>query len=242
VSVGMSAPTGSHLGAGYGEHRGQPTVWIRRIDLGDVRAATSAMASHLSEDERRRADRGVPAVRQRRILLRAGLRQFLGELLDLQPHRVPLVEDDGRPHLPTTRQDLHLSCSASGRVGLVAVSPGWAVGVDVELHRDDGARAALDEGWLDPAEERRLLQLAPSGRSQAVTRCWTQKEAVLKGLGLGLHRHPRTVRTPVAPSGRCEGWWLEPVAVAHGHVATVAVSTGVNGLDLFVEDMTVGEN
>jgi 4'-phosphopantetheinyl transferase len=220
----------------------RPEIWLRRIDLGDVRAVESVARTHLTAAETRRADQGVPAVRNRRVLLRAGLRQFLGELLDVAPPQVPLLEDDGRPHLPGSLGELGISCSASGRVGLVAVAPGRPVGVDVELHRDDLAGAAAAEGWLCPAEERLLGRLTPSVRPHAVTRCWTQKEAVLKGLGLGLRRHPRTVRTPVAEHGRIETWWLLPVAVAPGHVASAAVGTTADDVDLFVEDMTVGDS
>jgi 4'-phosphopantetheinyl transferase len=217
------------------------TLLIRRIDLGGVRAVDSVAASHLTTAEIRRADHGVPAVRHRRVMLRAGLRQFLGELLGVPPSRVPLLEDDGRPYLPGALGELRISCSAGGRAGLVAVAPGWPVGVDVEMLDADGARSAFAEGWLCPSEERLLRRLPRSRRPEAVTRCWPQKEAVLKGLGVGLRRHPRTVRTPVAASGRIERWWVVPVPVGPDHVASAAVGTSVDDVDLSVEDMTVGD-
>jgi 4'-phosphopantetheinyl transferase len=241
VSVGTSARTGIDRARAGTSRAERPTLWIRRIDLGDVRDVDSVAASHLTVAENRRSDQGVPAVRSRRVLLRAGLRQFLGELLGVPPARVPVLEDGGRPYLPGALGQLRISCSAGGRIGLVAVAPGRPVGVDVEVLDVDGARAAFSEGWLCPAEERLLRQLAPSRRPEAVTRCWTQKEAVLKGLGLGLHRHPRTVRTPVSASGRTEGWRIVPVPVDTGHVASAAVGTNSDDVDLFIEDMTVGE-
>ena len=217
-----------------------PIAWIWRIDLADDRRQEFAAETHLSESERRRACRGTGAVRRRRILLRAGLRQALGGLLDLPPAEVPLVEDDGRPLVGGDRQ-LHVSCSASGRVGLVAIVAGSEVGVDVQEHHEQDARAASVEGWLAPAEELALGRLPAAGRPLAVTRAWTQKEAVLKGLGLGLRRHPATVVTPMAAAGRVGDWVLRPVRVRPGHVATVAVRTALDEVGLVIRDMTMGE-
>jgi 4'-phosphopantetheinyl transferase len=66
------------------------------------------------------------------------------------------------------------------------------------------------------------------------------KEAVLKGLGLGLRQHPATVPTPVADAGQVGQWWVAPVPVAAGHVAAVALRTPLDGFDALIEDMTVG--
>jgi 4'-phosphopantetheinyl transferase len=218
-----------------------PALWVRRIDLCATRGVESVAAGHLTATERLRADRGTDAVRRRRILLRAGLRQFLGELLALPPAAVPLTEQAGRPLLGGSLGFLHVSCSAGGQVGLVAIAAGTPVGIDVEAHRDGDALVASDEGWLCPAEERQLRRLPPDQRRQAATRCWTQKEAVLKGLGVGLNRHPRTVRTPMAVTGRVGEWWTVPVPVATGHVASAAIRTELDDVTLVVEDMTVGE-
>ncbi|WP_167761877.1 4'-phosphopantetheinyl transferase superfamily protein [Blastococcus sp. CT_GayMR19] len=215
-------------------------MWVWRIDVTDGRHEDFVAATHLTDAERLRASLGTDAVRRRRILLRGALRQVLGGLLDVLPARVPLVEDGGRPLLPTDR-GLRFSCSASGRVGLVAVAAGSDVGVDVQEHRDEDARAATAEGWLTTAEERALQGLPPADRLRAVTRCWTQKEAVLKGLGLGLRQAPVTVATPVAPAGRIGEWWTAPVAVRPGHVASVVIRTPQDEVDLVVRDMIVGE-
>ena len=217
-----------------------PIAWIWRIDLADDRRQESVAATHLHDSERERAARGTGAVRRRRILLRAALRQALGELLGLPPAEVPLVEDDGRPLVGGDRQ-LHISCSASGRVGLVAIVAGSEVGIDVQEHHEQEARAASVEGWLAPAEELALARLPAAGRPLAVTRAWTQKEAVLKGLGLGLRRHPATVVTPMAAAGRVGDWFLRRVRVRPGHVATVAVRTPLDEVGLVIRDMTMGE-
>lgn len=217
-----------------------PGAWVWRVDLSDDARRDVLALTHLNERERRRASAGTGPVRSRRILLRAALRQALGDLLDLPPAAVPLLEDAGRP-LVDTHLGLHVSCSASGRVGLVAISQVCEVGVDVQEHRDEDALAAEDEGWLAPAEELALRRLGPGSRRLAVTRCWTQKEAVLKGLGVGLRRPPATVVTPVAETGRIGDWAVQPVPVPVGHVASIVVRTDLDEVPLVVRDSTVGE-
>jgi 4'-phosphopantetheinyl transferase len=216
-----------------------PTAWLWRIDLTDDRQHEAMAVTLLHDRERQRSSRGTETVRRRRILLRAGLRQALGTFLDQAPADVPLIEDDGRPLLED-RADVHVSCSASGRVGLIAVVAGCEVGVDVEKHDEGNARAAAAEGWLAPAEEWALRRLPSAERPLAATRCWTQKEAVLKGLGLGLRRRPSTVVTPMARVGRIGDWVIRPVPVPPNYVATVVVRTPMDDVGLVIRDMTVG--
>jgi 4'-phosphopantetheinyl transferase len=121
------------------------------------------------------------------------------------------------------------------------VARGTAVGVDVQRHRDAEAREAAAEGWLAPVEQARLARLAPQDRWPATTRCWTQKEAVLKGLGVGLRRSPATVVTPVAPSGRSGEWSLAPVGVPAGLVASLAVRTAVGTPAVAVTQLAPGK-
>jgi 4'-phosphopantetheinyl transferase len=239
LATSVHRPPGARPVLPSPEPEREPAAWIWRIDLADDRRQEFVAEMHLSESERRRARRGTGAVRRRRILLRAGLRQALGGLLDLPPAEVPLVEDDGRPRVGGDR-DLHVSCSASGRVGVVAIVAGSEVGIDVQTVEED-PRAALTEGWLAPDEESGLRRLRSTDRATAVTRCWTQKEAVLKGLGLGLRQRPATVVTPMAEAGRVGEWVIRPVPVPPGHVASVAIRTRLDEIGLVIRDMTVGE-
>jgi len=198
-----------------------PTITLRVIELTHPGWDLATATADLTDGERARADRGVASVRRRRLLVRSGLRRVLGGLLDVAPRDVPLVTVDGRPTLPGS--GLGLSCSASGGVALVAVAAGATIGVDVQRHRDEEAADAADEGWLAPAEQARLALLPPGpDRLRAVTRCWTQKEAVLKARGTGL-RHPLDeVVTPVSATGKVGAWWLTSVTAPEGYVASIA--------------------
>jgi 4'-phosphopantetheinyl transferase len=215
-----------------------PEIALHVLDLTDPGWDLAGAAADLTEAERARADRGVPSVRRRRLLVRSGLRRVLGRLLDVTPRDVPLQTVDGRPTLPGS--GLGLSCSASGDVALVAVAAGATIGVDVQHHRDEEAADAAAEGWLAPAEQARLAVLPGPDRLHAVTRCWTQKEAVLKAAGTGLRRSPAGVVTPVADTGRVGQWWLVPVAVPGGYVASLACDAPLGRDPLDVVRLTPG--
>jgi 4'-phosphopantetheinyl transferase len=219
-----AAPVAARAGCTGRVRRGVPSAVVWTVDLADARWDVDEAARTLLPDELRRADR-APAVRRRRILLRAALRRVLADVLRTAPRDVPLVVDGGRPVLHAgSRPQLGISCSASDGVGLVALTSGAAVGVDVQGVPGEGLARARAEGWLTRHEAGAIAGLPLADQAVAVARCWTQKEAVLKGETVGLHRSPATIGTPVSPAGRCGRWWLLPVDVPAGSVGSLAVA------------------
>ena len=96
---------------------GSATAVVWTVDLTDPRWDVDEAAHALHPDELRRADQASPAVRRRRILLRAALRRVLADVLRTAPREVPLLVDGGRPLLhPESRPQLGISCSASAGV------------------------------------------------------------------------------------------------------------------------------
>ncbi|MGY5882403.1 4'-phosphopantetheinyl transferase family protein [Modestobacter lacusdianchii] len=199
-------------------------VQVRLLTVDAPPTAVEAARACLTPAELAHADRGVPAVRTRRVLLRAALRRLAGEVLGVPAADVPLTEPPGRPGLTgaLAGQDVDLGCSASGALGLVAVARHCRMGVDVERLTTPTADA---EDWLTAAEQAALAQLPADRRAAALSRAWTGKEAVLKGVGTGLRVDPRTVDTAAAPSGHgpVGDWHLHPLDVPAGWVATLAV-------------------
>jgi 4'-phosphopantetheinyl transferase len=119
---------------------------------------------------------------------------------------------------------LHVSCSASGVLGLVAVGRDCRIGVDLE-QVTPWTPDVLGEGWLSPVEQRALARLPATARAVATTRAWTQKEAVLKARGTGLLEDPRTVVPPIGQqAGTVAGWSVRDVPVPDGWVASLAVA------------------
>lgn len=225
ATLGLPRPQSPLPGCTTPRWRGSGRAMVWTVDLSDARWDVEEAAGTLLPAELRRADLAAPAVRRRRILLRAALRRALADVLGTAPSAVPLVVDRGRPLLhPESRPQLGISCSASAGMGLVALTSGAPVGVDVQGVSGEGLARACAEGWLTPREERAIARLPVPDQATAVARCWTQKEAVLKGETVGLHRSPATIESPVSSTGRCGRWWLLPVDVPAGSVATLAVA------------------
>lgn len=203
------------------EARRRAPLLIRQVPLDLDPGLLPAARAVLSTPERAHADRGSASVAHRRTALRAALRHLAGEMLGLDAAEVPIsAGEHNRPELQVPGADL--GCSRSGEVGLVAVARGHRIGIDVErvLPWDDGV---LAEQWLAPSEQAELIAVAPPVRALAATRCWTRKEAVLKGLGSGLHGPLAelvvgTAEGPVLVAG----WLVVPVPVPPGHVAALA--------------------
>lgn len=119
-------------------------------------------------------------------LRRAARRAILGDYLAEDPGRL-VFEDgpSGRPVLAAPEAGLHFSASDAGAFCVLAVARDSCVGADIEpIRRLNTAR--LTERVLSPGERMALAGEPPTSRSRLVLRAWTGKEALVKGLGLGL--------------------------------------------------------
>jgi len=98
----------------------------------------------------------------------------------------------------TGYEHLHCSISHSHGYGIGIVAP-FRVGVDLEQPK---SRSPALFSILADADERALIKTSPAADLDTITALWVMKEAILKGLGVGLSMSPRRVRmTRVEPSG-----------------------------------------
>lgn len=200
-------------------------------------AAAVGEEAWLSDGERARAAAFVRrADRDRYVVAHTALRRELGLRLGLRPGAVTLVRaacplcggPHGRPSLPG--DPLHFSLSHAGDLVLLAFAAG-PVGVDVEACPE---AAVVDEtaAALHPRERAELAALPAHLRPAAFARCWTRKEAYLKGTGTGLGEDPSVAY--VGAGGRpaaLAGWALADIAVPAGYAAAsaLAADTGSQG-------------
>jgi 4'-phosphopantetheinyl transferase len=167
-------------------HRRLPTahdVHVVAVDL-DVEPGDERC---LSEDELERAA-GFHFERDRRRFVagRSLLRERLAQYLDATPAELAFAYGPhGKPSLPGS--GISFNVSNSGHVGLFGFTSGLELGVDVELlahaRPDDDAVAAR---FFSTAEVATLRACPPTARAHAFLRCWTRKEAFIKGRGEGL--------------------------------------------------------
>lgn len=160
-------------------------VWAWNLD----RSPLDSDWQILSEDETARARRfAFPKDRDRYVCAHASLRTLLSDytgipasqiIFSLNTHGKPRVEC--APGMPPT----HFNLTHSAGLALLAISHGYTLGIDVEQIRPIDANVAAHH--FSPRELLSLDLLPASQWLAGFFRCWTSKEALLKGEGLGLN-------------------------------------------------------
>jgi 4'-phosphopantetheinyl transferase len=168
------------------------------LDLGatDIHVWSLSLDAHLgmyaelggvlSFDERERALRFHRELDRRRYVIGRGVvRTVLGRYTCSTPRALVFRYNEfGKPFLEDGAVAFNVSHSG-GRM-LIGLSPGFEIGVDVEQMRGDPLTDRVPERFFSPREVSDLKALAAPLRSAAFFRCWTRKEAFLKGHGEGL--------------------------------------------------------
>lgn len=191
----------------------------------------------LSEQEALRARRFVyPRDRDRYVRAHSAMHTLLSGYTGMDAANILFSTGAyGKPEIQRnqTTQQIHFNLTHSAGLAVLAVSRSYQLGVDVEQVQPIDPEIANDH--FSPSELLTLGTLPPEQWLQGFYRCWTSKEALLKGEGLGLNlpldgfdveAHPQ--RPPaliaVAPhTGIASGWQLAELAPAENFVGTVAV-------------------
>jgi 4'-phosphopantetheinyl transferase len=198
---------------------------------------TVKLVSLLSPRERERAARFYRRREQNRFLVsRATLRRILGHYQDVAPSSLRIaLNAHGKPELDGSEM-LSFNLSHSGNLALIAVTRNRALGVDVEQLRTGVDVERLAARFFSPAEARQLASLAgPEEQVEAFFRCWTRKEAYIKGQGVGLSLGLQSFDVTLAPgqsarivatrpdAAEAGDWQLRDLQPAPGYAAALAV-------------------
>ncbi|MGI5348024.1 4'-phosphopantetheinyl transferase family protein [Streptomyces sp. CA-250714] len=218
---------------GIGDPARSPAVHVLRVSEHAAAARVSGALAPLSEEERARAAAFVREVdRERYVVAHLALRRELGALLDLDPAEVRFARADcpvcgdphGRPIVPG--DPVHFSLSHAGDVVLLAFAA-VPVGVDVEeLPGVESVRETMSA--LHPRERAELAAVSDAAALPAAfTRCWTRKEAYLKGTGAGLGEDPSiTYVSALDEPAQVPGWHLTDLPAPTGYAAAGALRKG----------------
>ncbi|TWT10292.1 4'-phosphopantetheinyl transferase superfamily protein [Reyranella sp. CPCC 100927] len=158
-------------------------VWVFQSAHSDVMSDWSVLGT----GERGRAERLAQAEdRVRFVRGRAMVRRILAAYEGIEARTITFTAGEyGKPALSAAGA-VQCSWSHAGSVWLLAVARSGAVGIDVE-------RVDADFAWRGPAEiafhphERQFVERSVDGCNGRFYAVWTRKEALLKGLGTGLH-------------------------------------------------------
>ncbi|KWE89937.1 hypothetical protein WL80_15410 [Burkholderia ubonensis] len=129
-----------------------------------------------------------------------------------------------RPRFNLSHCETRVTCVVSGTI---------PCGVDVETLRRNPGRAVMD-ACLAPSERARIARLDVSGRDAEFVRLWTLKEAVAKGVGMGLHlpfcelafELEAAPRLRAAPAEAAGPWRLAQHVTHDRHVESLALRIG----------------
>lgn len=193
---------------------GELHLWRFRTDISAHTAA--ALRRSLAADECVRADRFINNLHQIKfIAARYGLRRILAGYLQCSSASIEFdYSQQGKPSLGKGhRSEINFNLSHSGDWGVLAVTAGPDVGVDVEEIAIKDNLDQLGNYVFHDTEKRLFAGFSPARRQRGFCRLWTAKEARLKMLGIGLGEMKKVV-IPV--------FWCFFVP-AKGYVAAVAV-------------------
>lgn len=221
-------------------------IWRVNLDTETSRAVLSA-------GERRRADAMCNRTQRQRFQAgRSKLRQILGGYLRMRAGDVPLdTQRRGKPTLPRAHDWLQFNVAHTSNVGLIAVTHGASVGIDIEHRlRAPSNLHALLRRRLTAREHAQLTQRFRDHDAlrAAFIRVWTRKEAFLKCTGGGIAAGLASVEVAcgeqpgvVAVDGACgraDDWCMYNVEVDGGYFASM-VTKGATRLVVEYRDWDV---
>lgn len=142
----------------------------------------------------------------------------------------------GPPMARVPAGEFAISLSRSGQAGVVAITDGISVGVDVELNRPIDWHQFASRIFT-PGERQYLASRPPSEGQVNFLRCWTRKEAVGKAAGLGLAIELRALDVRPDVSNSVVVMMAEDPSRAY-RVTDVSLPVGMSGWATLAEPVT----
>lgn len=144
---------------------------------------TEFTTANLSPDELARAERlRIPHKRQQFIASRHITRVILSSYVRTTPEHLHFIYNEhGKPHL----NELHFNLSHTEHHAVLAISKNTPVGIDIETIRAIENLDFILQTAFTEHEKNALRKLPTEEQQIAFWRCWTRKEALMKGIGIG---------------------------------------------------------
>ncbi|HYF97970.1 MAG TPA: 4'-phosphopantetheinyl transferase superfamily protein [Coxiellaceae bacterium] len=227
------------------------TLQLWAVEIESFLSQAEILAECLSEEEMHQAQRFVTTqLGNNYIVAHAFLRKILGAYLGLEASKIKFsTREQGKPCLDPTHHSVSLEFNMSHTKGLalygVALTP---VGVDVELSRYDMQLEEIAERFFTPSEYQILCALPQAERQKAFYRCWTLKEAFIKGLGEGLsygldkfevdfvNDGTNCLKSIKGSSAEVDAWSLQNISYSEDYAAAFALHDQLQSLQLYAVD------
>lgn len=212
--------------------------WLS-LDLPEERLGL--LSSNLSVDEKARSARFLrPDDGAQFTAGRGQLREILSRYLHQPPGSLEFrYSQRGKPELtqlPDHLAGLRFNFSNTRSAGLLAITFGPQVGVDLESLERRVDFANIVRRYFAPAEVEELFSLPPEEQSLAFITGWTRKEAYIKahgaGLAIPLDSFQVSLSSREPPRLLCPepGWQLYALDAGPAYAAALVTSQALDGL------------
>jgi 4'-phosphopantetheinyl transferase len=165
---------------------GENAIHIWAINLAQSEISNQKLRTFLSKEERLKANsfyqkRDKDHYVVGRAMLKILLSQYAARLIS----QIEIKKaEDGKPYIEDSI--LRFNKTSSGHFGLIALSPENELGIDIEQTNELADLSALTANVFSEEERERHDSLTLSQRKDFFYTVWTQKEALLKAMGIGL--------------------------------------------------------
>lgn len=178
-------------------------IHIRLFNLALSEVELAGLELLLSPNELERANRLFTSqLRNHYIAGRGTLRTILASFLKREPADLILNTNQyGKPFLPEEpgHQGLSFNLSHSGDLAILALAEHCELGIDLEQIRNNLPFRAMAMQFFSIQEQTALFSLPAEQQLAAFYRCWTRKEAYLKGCGCGFSQPADSCEVSLLP-------------------------------------------
>jgi 4'-phosphopantetheinyl transferase len=225
---------------------GEVHVWFAR--LVDDLHVTADLLQLLDQGERARAAQFLFERDRVHFIQAHGIvRRILADYSEADAATLTFARSrHGKPFLipRANMPSLQFSVSHSGDCCMVAVRLDHAIGVDLERVRELPQAVDIARRYFAPAENAVLAALQGTALREAFFALWTHKEAMVKGLGVGLAANLGRVEFDLDPArgprlvawdgdrSVAQSWFVRRLDPAPGYVAAVASASPIRSLKL----------
>ena len=206
-------------------------VWRVRVPETGVR--TERDLNILNAAEREQTLRFVQQEdAQRYLVAHSALRRLLSSHTGIGAHQLTFTKNEfGKPALAPHHNavNMHFNLSHSGQYVIIGLSR-FPVGVDIEVVKSDFDFRNLLPHYFTTAEAQSIINAV--SQTDEFFRAWTRKEALGKGLGIGITENMQKLPSLVGIDKSNEllfinGWKIQTFGTGDGHVVSAAVSSEI---------------
>lgn len=186
-------------GFNYKLEQGQIDVWHIPLDLSEGGIAINW--NNLDAIEKNKAMKFVFPINQQQYIAAHGqMRCILSNYLGVAAKSIRISNEKGKkPYLLDF--PLHFNLSHSDNYALLGVSSTGQIGVDVECEAKEKVVniSALSKSVFSTLESSAIVAMSEPKRTTAFFKCWTQKEAFIKAIGLGFSYDTKSFSVATEP-------------------------------------------